>query len=1850
MKQNFKRFLSWTLALLMALSLLPAGLLSVPAYAEELVDELVNDAQAEEFTVQATRVAVTFLPPKAPGCSFNADNQNFSKDSSQKPINGNSIQVQVFPAAGYRFLGWYYVTNSVVAAEPFSTETDGTLTFEQSCTVTARFATQDTATFKVGNKTFTGLQAAIDYAQGNGETKITLASDGSIYGDYTIPAGITLLIPFDEAGTVDTNAPGYIQEGNNYVVPSVFRKLTMEEGASIIVEGAKGAISVGGKHYTCSQAQCCKTTGPYGQIQMEAGSSITLKNGAKLYAWGYITGDGQITANSGAEVYEYFQIMDWRGGSCTSDMEGNEKKVFPFSQYYVQNIEAELTIQNGATEYAYLSVTATLFGKITKSVKISYVGENGLFSLGKGASLTKKYDPKNDCIIFKIMGDAELSEIQLKMRIGIFDFDFKSSAYVLPINNNVDMQILSGTTTVSKDAALLPGVTMSIAKGAELKVADSASLYVYDADQWRKTYVQGSNELGISPVVYSPSDQGSRTVSDATIDVNGTLTAAGAIYTTEGGANICSSKGTGVYVQQGQLGKSSETYQCIQNGKTPNYTAIPITPAKLRNGDGSYVETRNYPQGSEIKYEYNAWGGKPAMITVTFDANGGEGTMSAQSGTAGQNITLPSNCFTYEDHTFTGWNTAANGTGTPYDDEATAFFTEDTTLYAQWTQKPVVTFSANGGDGSMSPQTVEPNAATTLIPNAFTRADYDFTGWNTAADGSGTAYADRAAVTLSGNCTLYAQWTLHKYRVRWLNWDRSVLQEGYYTCEETAAWDDGPNPNPTPTRPEDENYTYKFANRWVPYSASINGWGFNPHQDVDFTAQFNQFEKLTVTFDAGDGSGTMDSVKIPNGSTDTYYTLPACGFTAPQGKLFDGWLITGTVGYSAFDKYELSDEKWDEDEAELLAFSDLTLKASWTVSKYTITFDTDGGSGIASITQDYGTAITAPADPTKTGYTFNGWNPAIPETMPAENRTVKATWTANQYTITFDTAGGSVLEPITQDYGTAITAPTAPTKTGYTFNGWEPAIPATMPAENRTVKATWTINQYTITFDTDVGSEIAPITQDYGTTIIAPAAPTKTGYTFGGWDKEIPGTMPAENVTVKATWKANTYTVHFDTNGGSACDDITVTFGQTYGNLPTPEKAGYAFAGWYAGETPVTAETMVEITANQTLTAHWNAKGNTPYTVEYYQQNLADNDYTKVEEKSLSGQTDSTVEAEIFNYTGFTVNNEKSTTSGTVAGDGRLVLKVYYDRNTYQITWVIDGRKTSATYRYGATPTAPAAEKAADNSGSYTFTGWDKTLAPVTEDARYTAQFRKKYDAVIGETTYRTVALALEAAKTGETVTVQDGAVITESTQVPAGVLLLVPCMADDTGYSQRAGSEYYNPNGTAVEPALGANGTRYCILTVAEGAALTVRGTLLVNAVTGRPQAGHLDQDINGGYSELQLNGTITVEQGGIFDSCGYTKGNGRITANAGGTVRDLYVVRSWRGGSHAAVMYENKIYPMNEYDMHNITAPIRIYAGAVLEGTVKMYAGGMFSYTRFMQIGESNGLIRLAEGAYADRTYDAKTARVCYTLSGGAAFSSSEMQISGVQVVSTGDYYFPVDGDIDLVLEKGAYSINNDLKLLTGSTLTVNGDAALTVKAGANLIAYQQFHDPENTGDTQYPERPAAKILLKNGAVWTVNGGFAGKLTLDETEGSRAVVALAAEAATELSSREANGYQKSRKEPVYQEIKECAVMEENTALTAGMQYSFVRRNGKVCAENGFEAVESSGAFRLLASAAAGSRVIAAGYDAQGKMTGVSVLVLSAPSMSGTVTLPKGSWTQLRYFLLSPENAPVCEMCSCAR
>ena len=302
------------------------------------------------------------------------------------------------------------------------------------------------------------------------------------------------------------------------------------------------------------------------------------------------------------------------------------------------------------------------------------------------------------------------------------------------------------------------------------------------------------------------------------------------------------------------------------------------------------------------------------------------------------------------------------------------------------------------------------------------------------------------------------------------------------------------------TRPDGDTDNYFM---WL----DGNGNSYEPGASVpaDVTELTVQWTAPTYAVTLNTNGGT-----IADGNDVTGYTY-GVGATLPTdvtrtGYTFKGWYdnenLTGSPVTAIGGAETGNKEYW----------------AKWEINQYTVTVKPENGKADIIITQDYGTPITAPTL-TREGYTFKGWDKEIPETMPAENITVKAQWEINQYTITFDTNGGSEIAPITQDYGTEITAPDNPTRKGYTFKGWDKEIPKTMPAENMTVKAQWEINQYTITFDTNGGSEIAPITQDYGTAITAPDNPTRKGYTFKGWDKKIPETMPAENITITARWK-----------------------------------------------------------------------------------------------------------------------------------------------------------------------------------------------------------------------------------------------------------------------------------------------------------------------------------------------------------------------------------------------------------------------------------------------------------------------------------------------------------------------------------------------------------------------------------------------------------------------------------------------------------------------------------------------------------------------------------------------------------
>lgn len=533
---------------------------------------------------------VTFQP--AENGSYTVNGKDITTEAYTNTQSSlTAYKVIATPADGYQFLGWYDATNKIYL--PGGANSSIFVSSDNS-KVTAKFGKIGTK-FQVGTTTlkWDNLNDAIISTRNNSSGYVKQLESCTISGEYTIPSGVTLLIPFDETEAPYTTTPPYTTTAE---AQKAYKTLTMAPDSSITVDG--GAISVGGKHFTSSGRECCKPTGAYGLIKMQKGSSIMLNNGANLYAWGYITGDGSITANSGANVYEYYQVTDWRGGSKTGDMANNAQKVFPFTQYYVQNIEAALTLNAGANEYTYISVTAKIVG--TKSVTIPFVGSNGLFKLGANGQFTKRYIPAQDRMVFTISGEASLNSIVMSLA-GIATFDSKD--YVLPINNNVDIVITDGTTTIEKDAALLPGVTVLIAKDAELKVASTASLYVYDDAEWSPDYVWGSKSFGssgICPVSYSPSGKGSRGIADAKVDVNGVLTVAGAVYTTATGANITSSEKTGKYAQVGTPGTSNKTYQF--NQESNKYIGVDITPAKLKNADGKYTETANAIVDKPIPY------------------------------------------------------------------------------------------------------------------------------------------------------------------------------------------------------------------------------------------------------------------------------------------------------------------------------------------------------------------------------------------------------------------------------------------------------------------------------------------------------------------------------------------------------------------------------------------------------------------------------------------------------------------------------------------------------------------------------------------------------------------------------------------------------------------------------------------------------------------------------------------------------------------------------------------------------------------------------------------------------------------------------------------------------------------------------------------------------------------------------------------------------------------------------------------------------------------------------------------------------------------------------------------------
>jgi len=351
-----------------------------------------------------------------------------------------------------------------------STQKSGTVTFS-NVEASATKVPNDCAFYSNGSDSYAYLDEAIAAAQGGNDKTIVVTKNGTVYhssyekkdsnnGNYTksftIPDGITLLVPYDSGGTVVRDSPTTVGDDGLFdgltgakdephTAPYAYRTLTLAEDTELTINGS---MSIAGKIYASDGGEIAGVpNGPVGFVNMNADSEIIV-NG-NLYVWGYITGSGSVTANSGSKVYENFQLAGWRGGQVTS---GAENEVFPESQYYIQNIEVPLTLCAGATEIATTAVSLTGFTPVNN---VNFIGpSNCMFTLSDG-SITKDYIESTDRLKVDL-NNATVTVSAITLESVDIGKTLKSEDYILPLTHNMTITLHSSNVICNQNLSLLP--------------------------------------------------------------------------------------------------------------------------------------------------------------------------------------------------------------------------------------------------------------------------------------------------------------------------------------------------------------------------------------------------------------------------------------------------------------------------------------------------------------------------------------------------------------------------------------------------------------------------------------------------------------------------------------------------------------------------------------------------------------------------------------------------------------------------------------------------------------------------------------------------------------------------------------------------------------------------------------------------------------------------------------------------------------------------------------------------------------------------------------------------------------------------------------------------------------------------------------------------------------------------------------------------------------------------------------------------------------------------------------------------------------------------------------------------
>ena len=747
---------------------------------------------------------------------------------------------------------------------------------------------------KIGAISFDKLEDALAYVNSypDQEMTIIMLTDYTLpAGTYTLPKKATLVVPMsDEQETAYPNVE-YISHNsaapeNVWVTPTKFRSLTFAEGVKMNVYGT---IELSGKLHASSDDYTSLPYGPYGLLHMSETAKMVLMDGAELRAWGFMTGKGETDARRGSTVREIFQMGDWKGGSVSSMLLGSDKGVFPVTQYYIQNIESPVKYHPGAQLSTMAAVSANVGSlSVTAKADVAIIGVSGTMSMflmdeeadQENTWVRKWYDTTKDQQVYEINSGAHIGSIVIDL--GDFiegsDLEMNSSAFVLPLTNNMKIHLLSGLMDFTQNTALLPGAeveinkesVVSITKNADANVK-SGSLYIYDVDQWGK-YAYAKDGYKYTKVVkYTPSANGQPTkrnadekpAADASINVHGTFdTKDGYIFTSEGGANIYSSNedaGTFVFTTEAKpIEYTEKVWQVNEEGVEEARTFV---SAKLINKDLSYTETAGTQKSTSYCYMNDGWNNLFYMDCYAANLNMGTYMAEVQKKLLGQAYDLGSAI---------------------------------TQLYIkprEWVEiTGTVVLDFENDPSSLQIVRVEGNSDHTFSDadgkgRLFILVEENCQWWEVKkVDGEENLFQCQHPLN---NIYYYwdaekEEWAEKRYTITWKNGDDVI--DTYELPRGAMAEYLGDNP----TKPMDEGYTYTFTG-WDPALAPVT-------EDATYTAVYASTpRKYTVTLKS-DVEGACSFTGA--GAYDYGTTNVAISATMNPGYQFVGWKHDNELGQS----------------------------------------------------------------------------------------------------------------------------------------------------------------------------------------------------------------------------------------------------------------------------------------------------------------------------------------------------------------------------------------------------------------------------------------------------------------------------------------------------------------------------------------------------------------------------------------------------------------------------------------------------------------------------------------------------------------------------------------------------------------------------------------------------------------------------------------------------------------------------------------------------------------------------------------------------------------------------------------